>query len=239
MILGAGASYDVRTEASSVINVKLRPPLASGLFNTQNDEFWKLLNQYRPAAHLAQQIVSELERVRDLEELPRHYAFHSQNEIKQQFKYIPPYLRDLLSACSQRYTHEPSNYISLIHELLVERSFEVLFLVLNYDDLLERALTGYSENYSFTEFDSYIRSDRPAKVIKVHGSIHWFRRLPGDQDWSTYLNDLDISVRPPNEQLLVHIAPHNTHQLSHNGSKLYPRLTAPLAGKGSSDIVCP
>ena len=109
-----------------------------------------MLQNYPGAKALAQPLatLAKFGQVSIEEELTR-YAEHPSEEVRLQFKHIPPYLRDLLYLSSTEYTSVPSSYSELVHELLAERRHDVLFIVLNYDNLLESALNLYSPKFNF------------------------------------------------------------------------------------------
>ena len=90
---------------------------------------------------------------------------------------MPPYLRDVLHKSSQSYVRTPACYLQLVEQLLAENPHEVLFLVLNYDTLLERAITMLRPAYVYGAAGDYVRQDRQAKVVKMHGSFNWFRDI--------------------------------------------------------------
>ena len=241
VILGAGASFDVRNEGSPVIQGGYRPPLANKLFDATNEKFWEVLERYPGARFLTQDLTAKLQRGIGLEDSLRHYANHQNDRMRELFKQIPPYLRDLLERCSRLYTSEPGCYNQLVIELLAEHSYEVLFLVLNYDDLLERALTGFDSQYSFENLPDYISRERPAKVVKWHGSINWFRTLGNNSEtWENRVKATNVIEKPSDSEILVlKNATELVRDISHEGQRWYPILTAPLAGKGITDAVCP
>lgn len=110
--------------------------------------------------------------------------------------------------------------------------------MLNYDTLLERSLTR--RNLRFETIHDYVDPDREAKIIKLHGSTDWFVDI-GDvsEDWLDLINDFDIFQKPPPEEIIIKDGISRVGTSGVDGRRLYPLLTAPLAGKGSSDVVCP
>jgi hypothetical protein len=74
-----------------------------------------------------------------------------------------------------------------------------LFIVLNYDDLLESALTRLYPSSIFNGIGDYIEPDLWFKVIRLHGSINWFIRmaLKRPNTWDDNVENLDI---PENAQ---------------------------------------
>ncbi|GAJ08050.1 unnamed protein product, partial [marine sediment metagenome] len=145
VVLGAGASYDVAGEGSPLINANFRPPLARDLFDINgHPDYWYVMQSYNGAAVLSQELAplilsGEISIEREL----RRYAEHKDERIRQNFKHIPAYLRDLLFRASTEYTHVPSSYMRLIIKLLADYPHDVLFITLNYDNLLESALERF------------------------------------------------------------------------------------------------
>lgn len=247
VILGAGASNDVKGEGSAFINKGLRPPLARGLFDlAQHDEFRPILDEYEGAVVLAQGLATRSGNPDfDLEKELKRLATHPEDQIREHFKGIPPYLRDLLMMCSYNYTSYPSSYMELVKALLGEAPSDVLFLVLNYDDLLEQALDRYSTGeILFTTMGDYVRSDRSVRVVKFHGSINWFKLIgPASNGWKALLGGMDVLAKPQDDQ--IHVIGNRggnrsrTYQIEFERNLVYPVLTAPLAGKGVAEMVCP
>lgn len=174
VILGAGASCDVAGEGSLIIEPEFRPPLASELFDIRNyPQNWAVLSPYRGARVLTQMLAPLISSGQiDVESALRKYAEHTDSQIREQFKHIPPYLRDLIYRASTGYTSIPSCYVRLVVELLAERPHEVLFLLLNYDNLLETALSQFSPKFTFNNIEDYVPIEQNFMVVKLHGSIN-------------------------------------------------------------------
>ena len=114
-------------------------------------------------------LINARETIKKEKEL-KHYANHKDEVIREHFKHIPAYLRDLLFRASRYYTRVPSSYIRLVQKLLAEYPHDVLFLVLNYDNLLESALERFNTKmFKFREINQYIDDNRKAKDVKLHG----------------------------------------------------------------------
>lgn len=248
VILGAGASYDVRSAGSPVVNEGLRPPLARDLFNLdRHGEFRSILAQYEGAVVLAQNLAARSSLGDfDLEKELKRIAEHPDDQVREHYKHVPPYLRDLLMMCSYGYTSYPSCYIQLVQALLAEEHSDVLFLALNYDDMLEQALYRFTSGaLRFESLDDYVRTSQPAKVVKLHGSINWFTPIgPQNTDWMTQVRNNDVLAKPSEGDIHVKTSHGRsdqlrTYQIEIAGQHAYPVLTAPLAGKGAAAMVCP
>lgn len=110
VILGAGASYDVHDAGSSLLEAGLRPPLARDLFDfDERDHFRSILAEYEGAVVLAQSLANKSRQPDfDIEAELRRIAQHPSDQMREHFKHVPPYLRDLLTVCSYGYTSYPS-----------------------------------------------------------------------------------------------------------------------------------
>ena len=243
VILGAGASYDVGGEGSP-INDSLRPPLAIDLFNIKRHRsYWNIIRQYSGAKFLGQRLArkSSSEAI-DIERELKEYANHENGQIREHFKHIPAYLRDLLYSVSTGYTEVPSSYVELVQTLLADCTHEVLFLILNYDNLLEQALTLFdSATFRFSDINQYVAESQNVKVVKMHGSINWFRCMPGagNERWDSTVANFNIFEPLPEHELIIRDGVPEVKSIALEGHRVYPVLTAPLAGKGLSDAVCP
>lgn len=243
VILGAGASFDVHNGSAPILHQgNFKPPLARDLFAIdKHPEYFNILHHYPGAQSLAA-ILSPLSSSTefDLESRLRELADHKDTRVRQQFKYIPPYLRDLLWKASYQYTPTPGTYLRLVYGLLADFPHHLLFLVLNYDTLLEQALRRFDSTMVFDTMDSYVREDRQAKVVKLHGSIDWFKLIGGShRTWEDWVNSEDVFSQPVDDEIYVHNTPGPLTDVYITGNHPYPILTAPLAGKGVADMVCP
>ncbi len=172
-----------------------------------------------------------------LEQKLREYSEHSDVRIRQYFKHIPPYLRDLLYEVSKKYVGIPGCYVQLAMQLLADVPHEVMFILLNYDDLLERALAEFDPALAIQSIDDYVASGRQATVVKVHGSIDWVTPTPNANSWQDSIASFD-PVKRPEEIARVQLGTSISGAV-HSERWVYPVLTAPLAGKGTEAFVCP
>ena len=213
VILGAGASYDARNESSPVKRIEMRPPMAEELFNIEeNPIYWNevMFDSFpgaaTPAAELSPSVgvgghtlEGELRRLFD----------DTDERIEQLFKDVPAYIRDLIHKCSIEYTDMPGCYVQLALQLLSHTEHEVLFLMLNYDTLLEQALGRVDSRLTYggrephRDFHRYVEDDRQAKVVKIHGSTNWFMPFAKNNTgtWHEALRDFDLSPNPPKDGL--------------------------------------
>ncbi|MCH7624810.1 MAG: SIR2 family protein, partial [Chloroflexi bacterium] len=174
-----------------------------------------------------------------LENELRRYSKHQSDVLREAFKYIPPYLRDLIYRCTARYASLPSNYIRLILSLVEEHGHEVLFIVMNYDELLEKAISHIYPEIIFRSLAPYINNGKNLMVLKLHGSTNWFISMEDGGDWNNALENFDITTRPTEGHPIIFEDAEQASSAHSNKQSCYPLLTAPLAGKMPSDIVAP
>ena len=245
VILGAGASHGVRNLGTPNFRPELQPPLAKGLFDMEkNPHYFRDVMQPYPRAKVLTQIIAPTaatETATIETELAR-LAHHQDPQTKEDFKQIPPYLRDLLHKVSKDYTSLPGYYVQLAHHLLKDRECDVLFLVLNYDDLLEQALTYLYPSLKFTEMRHYVSNERPFKVVKLHGSINWFTKLSDFQtdNWTDLVSSLDIFAKVPEEDILIYDnMVKSSDWIGDDVNRyVYPLVTAPVASEAKAPV-CP
>ena len=161
--------------------------------------------------------------------------------MRQHFKHIPPYLRHLIWATSRKYVHVPSCYVQLVIKLISNYQCKVLFLVLNYDDMLEGALKrAYPALFKFDDLTDYTRPERPAQVIKLHGSTNWFVQMPKLGSWEESVEKFDVLTKPEKEAITLNNGvTENFRRDFDEAYFLFPVITTPLAGKELTDAVCP
>ena len=215
-----------------------RPPLASGLFDGRNELHAELLARYPGAATLAQRIagIKDIE----LEQVLRRYAESSNTQMREQYKEVPPYLRDLLARASWSYVRFPGAYSAFLVQAAGETDHEIVAISLNYDRLLERALTFYdSRTYEFSRLEHYCSPNRQVRVVKPHGSVDWIQPLHAANDWRDSVRAHDLSQPIDYSTVVVYGNPQPTSEITRESAHWYPVLTAPLSGKDSSHLVCP
>jgi hypothetical protein len=178
----------------------------------------------------------------NLEQKLREYADHPNERVREHFKDIPPYIRHLIVRVFYGYTdgHNPGTHLRLVLNLL-SRNVSVAFLDLNYDPYIEMALATFDGALAINDLDDYVAPGRQAILCKLHGSIDW--GLPmGDpsKDRDRRLRAINLGDRG---SMIFSRSRDNAAQFTHSIGKkiteLYPVLTAPLAGKGAMDLVCP
>lgn len=240
VILGAGASKDAWNSGSPK-NDDYEPPLASELFKTgvRGSVYHKVAGNYPRAYYLANLLAPyQGGSGFNLEEKLREFAYHDDDHIRDAFKEVPPYLRDVLWEVSRHYVEMPGTHIELASRLVAQQPHHTLFLSLNYDTFLETALSFFGNSYG--SISGYVSKGLRPMVIKLHGSINWFRLIRETRggSWEKALQDLNINDLP-GEDVLVKNDITQAKAADENGEFIYPVLTAPLVGKDASNFVCP
>ena len=179
VILGAGASHDVHIPGTTrEPRSDFRPPLTAQLFDPR---FHGLRNRLRGSEFLGYELASLAKAgALNLEQKLREYANDNNQPIRRLFRDIPIYIRSVLIECSRHYYEHSGAHAFLIKRLLADHPHHVLFISLNYDDLLERSLASYSGK-SIIDMDEYVAKERQAVIVKLHGSIDWLTPI-GDVD---------------------------------------------------------
>jgi hypothetical protein len=243
VILGAGASHDVWNGKTPRLHPEWRPPLAKHLFDArENENYMPLLRRYEGAAFIADLIAPLVDRPgTSFEQELSNIANHTNSEMRTRFNFVPPYIRDVIHRSGTDYVESPSTYIRLVTKLLWDYDLQVLFLTLNYDDLLEKALEKLDSSFSFNRMGDYIHTNRQALVVKLHGSVDWFVKMSGGtgpdvEHWDSQVRAIDPRevVRRKETQVV-----HGVSSVRSAAEFLYPVLTAPLVAKGADAYSCP
>ncbi len=248
VILGAGASWDCHSGGTGILDKRWQPPLAKDLFSIDaNLVFEPILKHYPGARDLAQELALKVpDGVVALEQLLRFYANSTDKDTRERFKEIPPYLRDIIGTASRAYTELPGTHMTLVHGLLKRIPHEVLFLVLNYDTLLEQALQRWMK-VSFVSIEDYVWTERRpnplnTKVVKLHGSVNWFTPMRIGADWRDAVRRVDVDRNYIKQNGIVVInndAGRSENMRDPDGLFAYPVLTVPVAGKALDASLCP
>ena len=249
VIIGAGASADAWNPSADILNAHLKPPLAMQLFQVVSDRpgtlrsraYSDILNRYKGARFLAGDLIRKSRDSEALETALQNIADHEDQQMRERFREVPGYIRDLIWACTRPggtngYVTTPGTHNQLVSRLVADYQHEVLFLVLNYDTYVEQALSGYDPSMTYRHIGDYIAHRH--LVVKLHGSVNWFKRLSGSGDWFEQIhtnnvlskaNEADFEITDGIVDISIYdSAPYR-----------YPILTVPLAGKGDDAWVCP
>ncbi|MBI2918041.1 MAG: SIR2 family protein [Chloroflexi bacterium] len=174
------------------------------MFNIhEHPAFYGILREYPGAEVIAARLQPSLRKDGFiLERELRRFSQHADPRLREHFRFVPPYLRDLLFKVVAEYTDYPGTYIQLLGGLLSEVQHQVLFLTLNYDTFLEKAVTLYDPTLGFSNLATYIKGDRQVKIVKLHGSINWFKRIGSGRDlWRRVVGGLEINTETPQDDI--------------------------------------
>ena len=166
VILGAGASHDALREGAD------QPPLASGLFDRHYDDIQR---KYPGVDGIRDTILARMKQGQSLESILGRLVENPERNIQRHLLELPFYLQELLERFSAT---RPGTYDTLI-TLIQEAQLSVIFVTLNYDCLLDKAIARrYSSN--IVSIDDYIDPSfsRNWNYVKLHGSVDWEYRTP-------------------------------------------------------------
>lgn len=253
VVLGAGASYDVATEGNKQLIPASRPPLANELFNLEaKSQYQDILEQYPGAGFLASYLGATIAKhPTALETELRKLAYSENPQVNKYFAQIPMYLQHLISYTTLTYVSRPGAYDSLLIQLFDQpEPHRVLFVVMNYDTLLESSVQDFG-GIQVNNKDDYFAG--AIKVLKPHGSINWWSVLSGDREeynrenitWEKVKSGLegDFVIRPVSTNKAVwgmHLEQSDALWEKYAEQRpFFPLITAPIASKSIADFVCP
>ncbi len=232
VVLGAGASYDVIPvihRRNTVKSSSYAPPLTRDLFNINAEVQKDILSGYPAAQAAASNLRVEVGKKRDIEEILREMKGSPETRIQEQMKEIPLYLQELFAQISDLYTDEPVNYNILLNKTLVSSISHTMFVTINYDLLLEKALR--SEHTSFNSIGDYVPKNKNWSLIKLHGSVNWGKKLLVTPNKSGTLSGLldnihQIDIENDLDGEIVVDSTYLTRQNITN--PMYPALSVPV-----------
>jgi hypothetical protein len=240
VLVGAGASFDCGAVAVNT-NGPWKPPLVADLF-ANHGTFLEILKRYPRAELIAGEFRQKANQV-PLEQMLRAAREEASPVVRALFREIPPYLQELLGTVGQAHIiHGPSAYGLLAVEVarcIPGRFDRVLYLSLNYDTLLDQALsTLYS--HRFSSMQSYVWPEGCA-LVKLHGSVNWGYAIETSvqgNELAGYLTALAALEAEPgvNDERALEIIGGHSDRLR-DGKLFYPAIAVPVQGK--SGFVCP
>ena len=110
VILGAGASADASNPGEPPARPEWQPPLAKDLFRFDaHPNYWAVAGRYRGVRVLTPELAEVLAAgTVSLEAKLADFAVHPDQRIRDHFRHIPPYLRDLILGVTAGYTNNVS-----------------------------------------------------------------------------------------------------------------------------------
>jgi len=175
VVIGAGASHDCAASGAEVQN-DLRPPLTSELFGSR-PSFNAILKNYPRVQALSDELRTKLGRGETVESLLRSFSEETSLVLKKQYWEIPYYLQELLGEVSKNYVQSGTTKFSTLFRSIMKSDLEkVLFLTLNYDRFLEKAISDVS-GHKFLALSDYFPPHDKWALLKIHGSVDWGREI--------------------------------------------------------------
>ena len=244
------------TEGNEVFNSSNKPPLANQLFNLKaKPKYQRILENYAGAAFLSSYLGPTIAREPTAMEVELRTLADSPNPlINKAFAQIPMYLQHLIADTTTNYVSRPGAYDQLLVQLFDRHNPKVLFIVMNYDLLLERSLEQFGGT-KFVKSADYFKGQ--VNLLKPHGSVNWWTALRGTQEeynkdniiWDKVKAGMggDFVVRSPIPPMRSTIPPvwhmhlERVDELPQDSvnTPLFPLITAPMALKTISEFVCP
>ena len=247
VILGAGASHSLNPVHKRNDAEAFRPPLSKNIF-MQSGEFQTILHKYPLAEILASDIDRKIKQNKPgigLEQILKDYeekmSKGAEPITSRQFLQIPLYLNTLFGKISTHFTNQPDEYNNLVTSTL-DIMDEVLFLTLNYDNLLEIPLSAIF-GIDFTNESHYV-NEKNWSLVKLHGSTNWYRKFSDEQSIGyspseeNYFSLLKRALVPLSLQDEFYFVGMRSHSIKHiDNIPVYPAITVPVDGK--YEINCP
>jgi hypothetical protein len=197
VLLGAGASKDAASPDANLSDELAPPPLANELFGTPWGDILRLYPRVQAVAPLIRDAMKglgeagEVRAAQGLEDFLRTAIKESPHEhLQAAYRQIPFYLQHVLYRVSEDYGEDPDNYFRLVHTILASVR-RVEFVTLNYDTLLDRALTAVT-NRPFDSIGAYVAYNW--SLTKLHGSINWNVDIAGSEGYGP--SRLDLVAAP-------------------------------------------
>ncbi len=242
VILGAGAAHSINSLSHVLVNEEYRPPLAQDIFKASS-EFRTILRRYPLAEHLTSDIERKLRQNEEgigLEQILRGYQEEGRanGNIARQFLQTPLYLNHLFGEISTHFTQKPDEYNILVNAVL-PRTTEALFLTLNYDNLLEIPLSRVS-GVDFEREEDYLQNGE-WKLLKLHGSVNWYRSFSSyqvseadDNAYFSQLRHINLPLSFDSRYRFTGLRGHAQKFI--DGIPVYPAITVPVDGKYERNV---
>ncbi|MGH9353370.1 MAG: hypothetical protein ACRD2G_14615 [Terriglobia bacterium] len=240
VVIGAGASYDCAgLGVTAPVNELYCPPLTKDIFAPRFNE---ILHRHAQVERHLDQIRTQLSQGGEFEKILRD-LLESADRLQQWWPFqVPLYLRELFWTISLEYLQGSSKFHTLVQSVLDSHFQRVMFLNLNYDLFLERALVN--DLFDIDEVNWYVSSSKKWLYVKPHGSVNWARILgncPKDsaggyqpsrlQERPVFSSELQVVLWNSQLRDFYRRQPHNFH------GYWYPQVVVP-ADK-PKDFVCP
>jgi hypothetical protein len=252
VLLGAGASYDC-LDNLPYVDREFRPPLTKEIFEPRS-RFLQILRKYPGASALADAIRTAVDRGKPLERVIRDGLNSNSKRVRRHYVQVALYIQELIGTVSSDFAPMHStrfhSLVKDVEERLGKVFDKVLYLSLNYDGFMEKALFDFY-GVRFATFGEYLAGNGWS-LVKLHGSANWgfpylraeegVQTLPEDDQFRKYLDALRDDDNEPKPALadlmIVGSAIERSRFIRyHNGHFIYPAIAAPVEGK--TEYVCP
>jgi hypothetical protein len=179
IILGVGASHDStpRFRAGMGMPTDPRPPLADGLFASHF--LGTLINLFPECRDLVPRLHTSVEETLQKFQAQAIYDSERYKQLMAVRHYVPRVVGD----CEEWWlrTHGPiTNHVGLLDSIrswfTQQQGGRACFVTFNYDTFLEQAFSDTALKIRMRDLDEYIGNDT-YKLIKLHGSVTWFREV--------------------------------------------------------------
>lgn len=237
VVIGAGASYDCVDPLEASADPDFKPPLTTDLFDNR-PKFAEVLGRYPVVRSLSGEIRKQIRNGESLETLLHNQMNSPLPAFRKQFHQVPFYLQEIIYQCSVHYLpHDATVYDTLVREVLRSNFAHALFLTTNYDLFLDRAISGLYDR-EFVEPNDYLLLDQSSSLVKLHGSVSWWRRVLNQEslemDVRAAIRKCPIDLRFSDG---IVIAERRAEDAIVNGYLHYPAMSVPVDGK--SDFNAP
>lgn len=237
VISGAGASFDLVPDGRSQINNDFKPPLSKHLFSSRGS-FAAILNKYPKARGLSGLIKIGIEHEGNFEKILKDLESNNSPVIQNQLLHIPLYIQELIGEVSEHYTKDPLNYNFLITKALKAGIEKIVFITLNYDTFIEKAIWD-SFGEGFPHINSYCNPDNNWMVLKLHGSINWGHPINrftiSGSNHDNYLQTINAIRKEAIGKDIILLRNHQDRFI--DNIPYYPAMIMPIEGK--YEYVCP
>jgi hypothetical protein len=247
VIIGAGASYDSvpAHPPTDLVVREFRPPLANQLFEDR-PVFRAAMTSFPQCSRIIPYLMSSNANVEKVLEQLQQEGEKDEERLRQ-LSAIRYYLHTMFWALESGWKAVEggiSNYRTLLDQLRRTAPLDgVCIATFNYDTMIEDA---FPVGQAINNLSDYVSSDRLFKLIKLHGSKHWARRvalaLPdqlqrmGSWQVAQHLINQASNVRNaivPNDYRIVTSIPMGVD----DDAVLYPAIAIPVETK--RDYECP
>jgi hypothetical protein len=201
-------------------------------------EFDEVLAAHPEAASVMSTIRNEIAgnpRI-SFEESLQHRLDSRDGNLRHQIGFVPIALQEFFHKASTLYTSQPFNYSDLVNRTVCA-GICTAFITVNYDTLLDQALTNsLREQPQFKSVQCYVSSENWL-LMKAHGSVDWGYPWPEafqHNDMLPAAREFELP-KADTGSIAVGLGPFRMRrEVMH-----YPAMALPASGKSTYGFVCP